>query len=71
MSNVVKLATIATSHGLGPYYPALRTDRLVYYWPNITKPTEDEAIAWAQAALDAVEHAIETITRTWNVYETT
>lgn len=59
----------ATSYGTGPFHPAIRNGTQVYYWPNITFATEDEAYGRAILSLsDALQPAIDNV-KAWNVYK--
>lgn len=59
----------ATTYGHGPFHPAIRNGRIVWYWPNITFPKEDEAHEWAKLALaEALQTTIQNVAR-WNVYK--
>ncbi len=58
-----------TSYGTGPFYPAIRNGKQVYYWPNITFETENEACQRALVSLaDALQPAIDHV-KGWNVYK--
>jgi hypothetical protein len=59
----------ATSYGLGPFHPAIRNGKRVYYWPNITFASEDQAYERACLTLaDALQPTAD-IVRDWNVYK--
>lgn len=59
----------ATSYGSGPFYPAIRNGRHIWYWPNITMLTKDEAQQRARYYLaDALKSAIERIAE-WNIHK--
>lgn len=60
---------IPTSYGIGPFHPAIRNGNRLWYWPNITFPTEDEAYRRAMICLsDAIQPASAVIDR-WNIWE--
>jgi hypothetical protein len=60
---------IPTSYGPGPFHPAIRNGSRVWYWPNVTFATEDEAYWRALLSLaDALQSTIEHV-KTWNVVE--
>lgn len=60
---------IPTSHGTGPFHPAIRNGRNVRYWPNITFKHEHEAYARAVLSLaDALQPAIDHVAE-WNMIE--
>jgi hypothetical protein len=59
----------ATSFGTGPFHPAIRNGKQLYYWPNITFATESEAHDRACLSLaDALQPTIDVV-RCWNVYK--
>lgn len=61
---------IATTYGDGPFHPAfrIRATGVLYYWPNITYPNEEDAVALAKESInDAFEKAAEYMSQ-WNVY---
>jgi hypothetical protein len=66
----IALAMVATSYGLGPFHPAIKSHATgqIWYWPNITKTTEDEAAEWAKQTLQDAEDAAERIAQTWNIF---
>lgn len=58
----------ATSYGTGPFHPAIRNGKDVWYWPNITFASEDEAYHRAVLSLaDALQPAFANIAG-WNIY---
>lgn len=68
------LACHATSYGSGPFHPAIakniglnRFD--IYYWPNITFQTEQEAYDRASESLRDVYAAANDVCKDWNVYK--
>jgi len=62
---------IPTSYGTGPFHPAVRNGRRLYYWPNITFATEDEAYGRAALSLsDAVQSTADHV-KGWNMIEVT
>lgn len=65
------LATVATTTGLGPFHPAIRSmiSGWILYWPNITFETEDAAHEYAVAHMQQAENAAEAIAQTWNLEE--
>lgn len=71
----VELRLRTTTKGLGPFHPAIQhTDTgEIWYWPNITFPTEDKALEWAEAAFAAnfTPHiiAMQEIVNNWNIHE--
>lgn len=44
---------IATTYGDGPFHPAfrIRATGVLYYWPNITHPNEEDAVASARESI--------------------
>ena len=67
----IELALIATTYGTGPYHPAYRSlhGDLTWYWPNVTKETEEEAYKFALRAMKDAEDAAETVAQQWNLDE--
>lgn len=65
----IELATYATSYGLGPFHPAIRTRLTIQYWPNVSMATEDEAYEYAARALKDAYDAGNAVAQQWNVYE--
>lgn len=65
----IELRTVATTHGAGPFHPAIRDLARVMYWPNITFDTEDEAYLWAGMEIAEVQRAVDDITDNWNVWK--
>lgn len=63
------LAAYATTHGQGPFYPAIRRGTSVFYWPNITCKKEDEAYERASLALKDAYDAANAVASQWNVYK--
>lgn len=59
----------ATTYGTGPFHPAIQSDSGVWYWPNITKATEQEAYEHAALALKEAYNAANAISQCWNVYK--
>jgi hypothetical protein len=58
-----------TSHGSGPFHPAIRNGKRVLFWPNITFATEDEAARRAVISLaDALQPTIDHVAE-WNIRE--
>ena len=59
---------IPTSHGTGPFHPAIRNGNQVLYWPNITFGSEDEAYNFAVRSLaDALQPTADII-KDWNIW---
>lgn len=63
----VQLGLTATSYGLGPFHPAFSIHGTVWYWPNITMDTEEEAVHRARLALNDAEQAAQDVIHEWNV----
>ena len=60
---------VPTTYGLGPFHPAIRNGYDVWYWPNITFATEDEALHRATLSLaDALQPMVD-IVASWNIYK--
>jgi len=66
---VIELAAFATSYGSGPFHPAIRQGRGLFYWPNRTFETEDEAQMTAQLALDDAYNAANALVVHWNLLQ--
>ncbi len=65
----IEFATQASSYGLGPFHPALRTaGTMVMYWPNITFDNEDQAFDYAALALKRAWDAANAVAREWNIF---
>lgn len=64
----IEFRTIASSHGTGPFHPALRTGSDCMYWPNVTYQTEDEAYDFAAKALKDAYDASTSVAQQWNIY---
>lgn len=63
-----KLDMISTTYGPGPFHPAVRDSRgSVWFWPNITYETEDEAVDWANTMLSDAEREAQTVVDLWNI----
>jgi hypothetical protein len=63
-----KQGVYATTYGSGPFHPAIANDGEVYYWPNITYPTEDEAFTRADKALADAIAAADAVVNGWNIW---
>lgn len=65
----IGLSIVATTYGLGPYHPAIRdliTNR-VWYWPGISKNSEDAAIKLAILAIKVAKDAAEAVANEWEI----
>lgn len=58
-----------TSYGSGPFHPAIRNGRNLWYWPNITFPDEDSAYQRAVEALASVLHSAGQEMAGWNMWK--
>jgi len=67
MKQQIQLGLIATSYGLGPFHPAFSIHETVWYWPNITMGTEEEAVHHARRALNDAERAAQDVIHSWNI----
>lgn len=64
----IEFRTFATTHGSGPFHPAIRDLSRVMYWPNITFDNEDEAHAWAEQALKPLREYVNRQALDWNIW---
>ncbi len=62
-------AIYATTYGTGPFHPAIRNGREVYYWPNVTFRDENAAYAKACETLADAQEAFNAVVRGWNIYK--
>ena len=52
------------------WHPAIKLyTGAVWYWPNITKATEDEAANEAKAAIMDAQLAAQGVISSWNIYQ--
>jgi len=56
-----------TTYGLGPFHPAISTNAGVWYWPNITYPTEEEAYLRAAEIVDDAIAQLQATVHGWNI----
>lgn len=66
----LELYAVATSYTdkLGRFHPAIMTPMGRFYWPNITKATEIEAMGQATLALADVQVGMDGVTQDWNIW---
>ena len=64
----IEFNTYPTSHGVGPFHPALRTGQQLMYWPNVTFDNEDDAFSFATKAFKDMYDAAVAVAQQWNVY---
>jgi hypothetical protein len=57
----------ATTYGTGPFHPAIRDGRDVWYWPNRTFMLEDDAYEAASLAIKDAWDAAQAVAKEWNV----
>ena len=60
---------IATTHGTGPFHPAVRFGKMLWYWPNITFEREDTACEWAIESIRGALESAQRHTDEWNIYQ--
>jgi len=56
-----------TTFGKGPFHPAVATSTGLWYWPNITYPTEEAAFKRALEIVDGAFAPAQEIVNGWNV----
>lgn len=67
----IELAAYATSFGKGPFYPAIgHPNGFVYYWPNRTFKTQEQACEAAALALKDAYDAANAVAAQWNIHNT-
>ena len=59
----------ATTYGLGPFHPAIRNGKTVWYWPNITMENEDDAYRHALISLSDACEGFLNVFQQWNIYK--
>lgn len=65
----IEFRTFATTHGTGPFHPAIRDLGRVMYWPNISFDNEDEAYHWAERALRPLREEANRVALQWNIWQ--
>jgi hypothetical protein len=65
--DLIRGGVIATTFGNGPFHPAFKVNNQVYYWPNVTRATEEEAWEWAIDTLGYAFKEAALVMSGWNV----